>query len=343
MARKRKKAKNKGISYLKYINIAIAFIIILAFSFSIYNFLQEKKHSSNQKPIQIKPKKIDDKPKFEEITKSLEVEYIDEDEEEQEVVIKSNEINKQNQIFSKNDIEDIEKKTDKKNQIQAIKKSQFKPKLIIIIDDVSNKKQVKAIQSIGYPITISFFPPEIGRPNSYKAAIGVKNYMIHLPCEANSLAFDEPKTLHTTDPYYVYDERIAEVKKLFPNAKFINNHTGSKLTADRKSMDKLMRALKKYDFSFIDSLTTNKSVAKIYAKKYGVKYFRRNVFIDNKQEVDYILNKIKKAIKIAKKRGLAIAIGHPHKQTFIALKKAKKFFKNIELVYVDFLLNYKRN
>ena len=333
MAKKRRKTKKNNHNFIKYINIFIFTIIIFAISFTIYNFLNKPKHIQEQKIKTTQYKQKKNNPKFEEITKSLEIEYVDEDEENEKAILESLKENQNKPIITKKDINEIEKSNEQKKQTKYYIKQ--KPKLIIIIDDVSNINQVKAIKSIGYPITMSFFPPEIGRAHSDKAAKNVKNYMVHLPCEANSKLFDEPKTLHTTDPYYVYDERIAEIKKLFPKAKFINNHTGSKLTADRKSMDNLMRALKKYNFAFIDSLTTSKSVAKIFAKKYGVKYFRRNVFIDNKQNVDYILNKIKKAVKIAKKRGLAIAIGHPHKETFIALKKAKFYFKNIDLIYVN--------
>ena len=335
MAKRGKKIR-QSFNLIKYINVFVFFIIVFAISFTLYNFINEPKytHKPKIKPIKFKQK---NEPKFEEITKSLEIEYVDEDEENEKAILESLKETQSKCILTKKDVNEIEK-TDSTKQFKRVTKTKQKPKLIIIIDDVSNINQVKAISSIGYPITMSFFPPEIGRPNSNKAATNVKNYMIHLPCEANSLAFDEPKTLHTTDPYYIYDERIAEVKKLFPRAKFINNHTGSKLTADRKSMDRLMKALKKYNFAFIDSLTTSKSVAKIYAKKYGVKYFRRNVFIDNTQNVDYILNKIKRAVRLAKKKGLAIAIGHPHKETFIALKKAKKYFTNIKLVYVNDLL-----
>jgi len=339
LAKKRKKTKKIKNNFIKYINIIIAFVIIFSIGFTIYNFLSKIEQSSKPKTHIKKRKKIKKyEPKFEELTKSLEVEYIDEDEEAEKAILESLKEVKNKPIISKKDVDEIEKIAPSMSKKLKIHKKRQKPKLIIIIDDISNVNQVKAIKSIGYPITMSFFPPEVGRIHSNEAAKNIKNYMVHLPCEANSRAFDEPKTLHTTDPYYVYDERIAEIRELFPRARFINNHTGSKLTADRKSMDRLMKALKKYDFAFIDSLTTSKSVARIYAKKYGVKYFRRNVFIDNKQDVDYILNKIKRAIAIAKKRGIAIAIGHPHKETFIALKKAKRYFKNIKLIYINDLL-----
>ena len=327
---KRKSKKNKSKLYL-YINIITGFIVFLAIFFAIYNKLQKKPITHQHQSKSNKCNTSHKEPKFEELTKSLEIEYVDEDEEiEYEILSAGKPIDKNSLI--KEELPTIHKKT--QTQIKPIKKVII-PKLAIIIDDISTFSQVKQLNNIGYPITLSFLPPENGRKYSAQAAKIAKYYMIHLPCEAKNRAFDEPKTLHTEDPYYVYDERIAEVKNYFPKATYINNHTGSVLTANHKSMNRLMKALKKYGFCFVDSVTTQKTVAKKYAKKYGVKYLARNVFIDNVEDTNYILKQIQKAIKLAKKRGYAIAIGHPHKVTIKALKLAKKYFHGIKLVYIN--------
>ncbi len=49
----------------------------------------------------------------------------------------------------------------------------------------------------------------------------------------------------------------------------------------------------------------------------------------------YIKEQIEKAIKIAKKHGTAIAIGHPHANTILALNESKKLLKEVELVYIN--------
>ena len=49
----------------------------------------------------------------------------------------------------------------------------------------------------------------------------------------------------------------------------------------------------------------------------------------------YIKKQIKKAIKIAKKHGTAIAIGHPHVNTLLAISESKKLFKEVELVMIN--------
>ncbi len=107
-------------------------------------------------------------------------------------------------------------------------------------------------------------------------------------------------------------------------------------------MDKLFKALVKYDFVFMDSRTTGKTVGKRMAKKYNMPYIVRNVFLDNEQDFNYIQNQLKKAIKIAKKRGFAIAICHPYSITIKVLKESKHLLKDLELVYLNQLPNLQK-
>lgn len=241
--------------------------------------------------------------------------------------------------------EDIPKPEDKKGdkEVQEAKKDPLsldegktsKPMLAIVIDDVSWGAQVQMLQNIGFTINMSFLPPIPRHRNSANIAQNIDKYMVHLPLQATSFKFEEEHTLHIGDSLEKMDKRIALIKKLYPKAKYINNHTGSKFTADYESMDKLMSVLKKYDFHFVDSRTTAKSVAEETAKKNGVRYLVRNIFLDNEKDFSYIQGQLKKALKIAKKRGYAIAIGHPYKITTKVLKESKHLLEDFELVYID--------
>ena len=209
------------------------------------------------------------------------------------------------------------------------------PKLAIIIDDVTNKYEVSNIKAIGFDITISFMPPIKTHKNSAKIAQNLAFYMVHFPLEASTYRFEETNTLHVNDSYETIEKRVKQVRAWYPKARYTNNHTGSKFTSNEVSMDYFMRALKKYGFIFLDSKTTPKSVGEKYAKKYSVPYLSRDIFLDNKKEYNYILKQLKKAIKIAQKRGYAVAIGHPHKITLEVLTKSKKLFKDLNIVYVN--------
>ena len=122
---------------------------------------------------------------------------------------------------------------------------------------------------------------------------------------------------------------------MFPKAKFINNHTGSKFTSNYNSMYYLFMALKENNLGFVDSKTTPHSKASLVEKKIKIPLYSRNIFLDNIEDSNYIRNQLKKAIKIAKKRGYAIAIGHPHKITLKTLKNSADLLKDVKVVYID--------
>lgn len=216
-----------------------------------------------------------------------------------------------------------------------------KPKLVIIIDDVSTAAQMKRMKTLGMKITPSIFPPSELSMSSHKLARGSKNYMIHLPMESGSKQFNKQyKTLMTSFSQKKINARVKELRKLFPNARYVNNHTGSVFTDNYKAMRMLYIALHKEGFVFVDSRTIASTKVRKIAHDFGDAYVGRDIFIDNEHKVPYIHTQLKKAVKIAKKKGYAIAIGHPHKITMKALKSATHILKDVELVYIDAI--YKR-
>ena len=210
-----------------------------------------------------------------------------------------------------------------------------KPKLAIIIDDISTFYHAKKIKSLGLNITPSIFPISQNYPQTISVAREFKFYMIHLPLEAINYPYQEKNTLKVGDSIEKINKQIAKIRSDFPNAIYINNHTGSKFTSDYSSMKILFNSLKTYKMIFIDSYTTKESKAGILSKEFGNKYLKRDVFIDNNKDEKAIINQIHRAIKIAKISGQAIAIGHPYSQTFKALEAMKNELKSeVELVFV---------
>ena len=210
------------------------------------------------------------------------------------------------------------------------------PKLAIIMDDISTNAQASELKKLSIKVTPSIFPPEKQHPKSAWLAKEFSVYMVHLPLQALNYTNEKANTLHTGDSKEKISQRIKDIKKDFKGVKYINNHTGSGFTSDFKSTLALLAELKNSEIYFIDSLTTNKSTVLDASKKLGLKYAYRDVFLDNEQNVSKILKMINKAVAVAKKDGVAIAICHPYKSTFEALKIAQKdAFKGVEVVYVD--------
>ena len=239
----------------------------------------------------------------------------------------------------------VEKKVkEEKKKPQVVKKQKKirlaplggKPKLVIIIDDVSSSRQMKRIKALDIKVTPSIFPPSELSMKSHTLAKGLKHYMIHLPMESGSKQFNKQyKTLKTTFTKVQMEARAKELRKLFPTARYINNHTGSVYTNDYKAMQTLYAALRKEGFVFVDSRTIGTTKVPKIANKFGDAYVGRDIFIDNEHTIPYIHTQLRKAVKMAKKNGYAIAIGHPHQMTMKALASAGNIFKEVELLYLD--------
>lgn len=214
-------------------------------------------------------------------------------------------------------------------------RSSSKPKLAIILDDVSVKSQVEAIRNLRLPLTMSFLPPSKSRPNSAKLASKEDFYMVHLPMEAMNFTREEPFTLRVDDSQSKIDAVVKKIKKLFPKVRYINNHTGSLFTSNEIAVNRLISSLNENHINFIDSRTIATTKVPKVMKNFGLKYMSRDVFLDHHMDKAYIKGQIKKAIKIAKIHGTAIAIGHPHANTLLAIHESKKLFRDVELVLVN--------
>ena len=212
-------------------------------------------------------------------------------------------------------------------------------KLAIIIDDVGTDEQAQKIAALPVRVTPSIFPPEYQRKDTRSLARGFEHYAIHLPMEASS-AKNNSATLRASDNYEKLNGVIAKLRADFPNAKFINNHTGSKFTADERAMQNLLRAMNEHGFLFIDSRTSPATKAKAAMNGLGMRYVHRDVFLDNQNSVAAVRKKLREAVTLAKKQGYAIAIGHPKSSTLRALANSADILGEVDLVYLDEIYEY---
>ena len=322
MKKRRKKTTKhkKG----KYYSVFLLLAVFLFLAFAILFYLVEDKISENST-------KVDNtSATLKENSKQIK---------ELQDLLKTKQDYSNNKYLSEiEDLNETLKSLDYKNveeNIKYKKSTSKKPKLAIIVDDVTNSSQVKKIKSLPFSVTMSFLPPTERFPNSSKVAKNLQNIMIHLPLEALNYANQEPKTLLITDSIETIRTRIKEVKEKFPNAKYTNNHTGSKFTSDYEAMRRLMGVLDEFGLEFIDSRTTPASKAVEAAEFYNQHIFVRDTFLDNNLDIEYIHNQLRSAVKRAKKNGYAIAICHPHSITLQALNKAQSILKDVELVYIN--------
>jgi hypothetical protein len=99
----------------------------------------------------------------------------------------------------------------------------------------------------------------------------------------------------------------------------MNNHMGSRLTQDQAAMDALMVRLRRAGMLFVDSRTIGSSVAATTAARHGVPYAVRDVFLDHDESYEAVKASLAATEAVARRTGLAVAIGHPKDNTIRAL------------------------
>lgn len=245
------------------------------------------------------------------------------------------------EVIEKNASKELKNKeqniTDKNedNKTQILVQKNTKPRLAIIIDDMASHTHVDMLKKTNLKLIPSFFPPDKHHPYTAEFAKDFDFFMVHLPLAAIKYDKAELNTLHPSDDMEKISKHVAFVKEQFPKVKFINNHTGSLFTANMQAMDKLFNAFKQNDFIFVDSRTIGNSKAKNLVSRFEQPYIARDVFLDNEDNIAYIKNQLRQAVEEAKKKGFAIAIGHPREKTFKALVQSKDLLNSVELVYLN--------
>lgn len=216
----------------------------------------------------------------------------------------------------------IAKKHENLPLVRPAEKTAF---IAIVIDDLGQDlRSAQEVLALPGSITVAIMP---GFPLSKKVAELAKQdkheVLLHLPMEYRGRnGKPAPGMLRSTMTPMELLNVIGEDVDSVPGAIGVNNHEGSSLTENREAMKYLMAELQARDLFFLDSLTSGKSVAYATAKEFGMKAAKRDVFLDNESDnADYIHNQLNELTRIAKEKGRAIGIGHPHPATISELRK----------------------
>ena len=123
-----------------------------------------------------------------------------------------------------------------------------------------------------------------------------------------------------------------------PFASGVNNHMGSRFTADWEAMKVVLEHLRSRQLNFMDSRTTGRSIAYKLAQQLGIKSAQKKLFLDNEANVAAVKIQLEKLAALAEQGGEpAIAIGHPKEATLQALQEMLPEFerRNIQIVRVS--------
>lgn len=198
------------------------------------------------------------------------------------------------------------------------------PKLAIILDDLgSDRGAAAAIVALPYPLTISILPH-----HEYSAEIAREaerrgyQVLLHLPMQSIANEKPEVQELHPGMPAAEVSALVEEFLQNVPGVVGVNNHQGSEATSNAALMSELMPVLGEHQLFYVDSRTTAATVAYETAQSFGVPSAFRNVpFLDDVPQVAAVRRQVELALRGAREKGEAIAIGHAHPATLRALRE----------------------
>lgn len=200
------------------------------------------------------------------------------------------------------------------------------PLISIIIDDIGYRLH-EDLRAIGLPGQVAYaimpHSPHARKMSALANSLG-KDVLVHMPMQATEDEKNEflgPGALTLQMTREEFDRTLELGLRSIPHAIGVNNHMGSLLTRHPGHMEWLMESLKIHRKFYIDSVTSNQSVAASIAREVKLPYLSRDVFLDNVQSDKAIQKQFDELVKIARKKGVAIAIGHPHPETLTVLSR----------------------
>jgi len=219
-------------------------------------------------------------------------------------------------------------------------------KIALVLDDFGyNKRNLNAVKALNVPLTLAVLPatPYAGDVARFAEKNDLE-VILHLPMEPKNMTEAlEVDTILVDMDLETIKGIIDKALDSVPFSAGVSNHMGSKATGDRILVKRVLGHLKEKGMFFLDSFTMEGSICMEVAGEVGIPYARRDIFIDNNKDAEYITEQLKKCGEAAIKNKEVVAIGHDRTLTvsvlseMIPLIKAKgvQFVKVSELIKVQ--------
>jgi polysaccharide deacetylase 2 family uncharacterized protein YibQ len=197
-------------------------------------------------------------------------------------------------------------------------------RIAIVIDDIGNQKKLgEGLMDLDLNLSFSILPHRTFSKILAKKAEGLgRDVLLHLPMEPQDHKWNpgEGALLLSMSREKILTTLAGDLAQV-PMAVGVNNHMGSLFTENRTFMGVFLKGLRSRNLFWLDSLTTPKSVGFEMAREMGITTAKRDVFLDNIQKSAKIIKQLDKLLNLARRKGYAIGIAHPHPETLKALKR----------------------
>lgn len=196
-------------------------------------------------------------------------------------------------------------------------------RLALVIDDFGlTMDGVADLTALDQPLTFAVLPYHpYSAAIARQAAAQGKQVILHLPLESMGGERAEPTTISAAMTEEQIKDRTGAAIAALPQVVGVNNHQGSKATADSRVMKAALTAMRERGLFFLDSRTGSGSVAYRTAQSIGLPAVENDHFIDNSSDVEAIKHELRTAGKLAIDQGAAVAIGHNRPHTVAAIRE----------------------
>lgn len=202
--------------------------------------------------------------------------------------------------------------------------------LAIVIDDVGRELVFfERLKALRWRLTFSILP---GAPYAAGSQLRLaedrrryREVMLHLPTEPLSReametgAEQQEVFLTVDDPAPLLQLELIHALARVPTAVGVNNHMGSRFTADADAMAAIMPVLEARGLFWLDSRTTAETVAVAQADAAEVPVISRKVFLDHDPSPEAIRASMREAIALSKLEPVVV-IAHPSAAVVEALE-----------------------
>ncbi|KFN01118.1 divergent polysaccharide deacetylase family protein [Bacillus clarus] len=187
-------------------------------------------------------------------------------------------------------------------------------KVAIVIDDFGNNmKGTEKMLSLPIPLTVAVMP---FLPSTKQDAVAAHKkgheVIIHMPMEPikGKKEWLGPKAITTDLSDTEIKNRVEQAIEEVPHAIGMNNHMGSKVTADERIMRIILSVCKKHGLFYLDSKTNPNSVVSKIGKELGVSIIENQLFFDDVYTAEHISKQAQLLIKKIQEKPVMVAIGH---------------------------------
>lgn len=208
----------------------------------------------------------------------------------------------------------------------------------IVMDDLGpNLAYARELMDIHKGLTLAIIPWEDASDSINEEALsrGMET-ILHQPMEPHEAVTG--RSLRGMLRLNMSDNEIRRVLleniQAYPGISGMNNHMGSAFTEDLHAMNVVAGVLKGEGLIFMDSLTSPDTKGGRAAQMADLKFYRRDVFLDNETDYDYMKGMWNTFLRRAEKHGRAVLIAHGRRESIDFLRESLPDLERLGLALV---------